>query len=191
MFLKNLRASDLVLTAGLSVIIGLIFMFWAVFVYPVATAIGGPIGYALIYGMWFIGGTIPAYIIRKPGIAFLGEFIGAHVELLTGSPYGVTLVYYGITQGLMAELIFFSFRFHRCDNISLMLAGALPAIPAYLADYFIWSYETLSLQLQIATFVCMLLSGAVIAGLFAKFFIDKIADTGIFDLFPIRNKDGW
>lgn len=184
-FLGGLNAADLVLTAGLAVVIGVWFGFWSAFVYPAATTTLGPIGASFLYGAWFLGGLIPPYIIRKPGVAFLGEFIAAHVELLTGSPYGPLLTYYGATQGLASEIVFALFRYRRWDMPVMLLAGAAPAIPALAMDYFLYSYQTLAIHLQALLWIGYFGSGAVLGGAVAKWVSDAIARTGLLSAFPV------
>lgn len=184
-FFRHLSAADIVLTAGLAVIIGILFGFWAIFVYPVVTTLLGQIGASFFYGVWFLGGIIPAYIIRKPGIAFMGEFIAAHVELLTGSPYGPTLTLYGASQGLACELVFAAFRYQQWNVRALMLAGAAPALPALALDYYLYGYQVLPVPLQILLLVGYLVSGAVLGGLLGKYVSDAVARTGVVDMFPL------
>lgn len=181
----QLSAADLVLTGGLSVIIGILFTFWAAVVYPFATVFLGQIGASFFYGVWFLGGIIPAYIIRKPGVAFLGEFIAAHVELLTGSPYGPLLTYYGASQGLACELVFAAVRYRRWDLKTLMLAGAAPALPAFALDYYLYGYANLAVGLQVALGIAILISGAVLGGALGKFLADVVARTGVVSTFPL------
>ncbi len=181
----RLTAADLVLTAGLAVVIGVWFGFWSAVVYPAATAALGPVGATFLYGAWFLGGLIPPYIIRKPGVAFLGEFIAAHVELLTGSPYGPLLTYYGATQGLACELIFALTRYRRWDLKTMMLAGAAAAVPALAMDTFLYGYLQLALPLQLVLLVGYFGSGAVLGGALAKYVSDAVARTGLLDVFPL------
>ncbi len=187
--LKSLTAADIALTAGLSVIIGVLFTFWSNVVANLAIATG-PLGIPVIYGFWFLGGIIPAYIIRKPGVAFLGEFIAAHVELLTGSQYGVLLTYYGATQGLASEVVFAIFRYHKWDLKTLLLAGITPAIPAYLMDYIQYAYGTLPVILQVGNLVVMGISGAILGGVLGKYTSEAIARTGILLAFPLGKEIG-
>ena len=181
----RLTAADLVLTAGLAVVIGVGFVFWSAVVYAAATAALGPVGATFLYGAWFLGGLIPPYIVRKPGVAFLGEFIAAHVELLTGSPYGPLLTYYGATQGLACELIFALTRYRRWDLKTMMLAGAAAAVPALAMDTFLYGYLQLALPLQLVLLVGYFGSGAVLGGALAKYVSDAVARTGLLDVFPL------
>lgn len=184
-FFKQLTAADIVLTAGLAVIIGIVYGFWSVFVYPVATILLGPIGVSFLYGVWFLGGLIPPYIIRKPGVAFLGAFIAAHVELLTGSPYGPLLTYYGVAQGLACELVFAATRYRKWDLKTMLLAGAAPALPAIAMDYYLYQYLSLALPLQLILWLGYFGSGAILGGAVGKYVADTVARTGVLDVFPL------
>jgi energy-coupling factor transport system substrate-specific component len=180
-----LAAGDIVLTAGLAVIIGLAFSFWSIIVYPIGTTLLGPIGVSFLYGVWFLGGLIPAYIIRKPGVAFLGEFIASHVELLTGSPYGPLLTYYAVTQGLATELVFAALRYRRWDLKVMLLAGAAPGLPAIAMDYYLYQYYVLAPPLQLVLWLGYFGSGAVLGGALGKYVADAVARTGVLSMFPL------
>jgi energy-coupling factor transport system substrate-specific component len=181
----DLTAGDIVLTAGLAVIIGLVFSFWSIIVYPIGTTLLGPIGVSFLYGVWFLGGLIPAYIIRKPGVAFLGEFIASHVELLTGSPYGPLLTYYAVSQGLATELIFAAMRYRKWDLKVMLLAGAAPGLPAIAMDYYLYQYYILAPPLQLVLWLGYFGSGAVLGGALGKYVADSVARTGVLGMFPL------
>jgi energy-coupling factor transport system substrate-specific component len=184
-FFRELTAADIVLTAGLAVVIGILFTFWSTVVYPAGTTLLGPVFVSFLYGVWFLGGIIPPYIIRKPGVAFLGEFIAAHVELLTGSPYGVLLTYYGAAQGLACELVFWATGYRRWDLKTMLLAGAAAAIPALAMDYYLYKYLSLSIPLQLVLWLGYFGSGAVLGGGLGKYVADAVARTGLLYVFPL------
>lgn len=181
----QLTAADIVLTAGLAMVIGILFGFWSTFVYPTVTTLLGPIGASFLYGVWFLGGIIPPYIIRKPGVAFLGEFIAAHVELLTGSPYGPLLTYFGVTQGLACELVFAAARYRKWDLKTMLLAGAAPALPALAMDYYLYQYLGLTVPLQVLLWLGYVGSGIVLGGALGKYISDAVARTGVLAVFPL------
>lgn len=173
---------DVVGIAGFSVVAGIIFMIGSHIGYPVLTAIFGPIGVATIYGVWFIGATLTGYIIRKPGAALLGEIIGAHLELLTGSPYSIFLIYYGLGQGIMSELVFAITKYKNWDYRIMALAGAAPALAAFPIDYYIvpqYEYVLIpSVEVQLLLFVTYLISGAVLGGILVKWMVDRAVNAG-------------
>lgn len=184
----SLTAVDIALTAGLSVMIGLLFTVWSNYVGPAVDFLG-PFGTPVIYGFWFLGGVIPAYIIRKPGVAFLGELIAANISILTGSHYGWPTVLYGATQGMASEIAFMLFVYKRWDVLAVGLSGALAAIPATLLDTYMYgSYLDLPIWMRLIAFVITFISGAVFALFFGKWVGDKLASIGILNNFRISIK---
>lgn len=177
---------DIVLVAGLAVVSGIIFAITSDVLATPVYVIGGHYGIALIYGLWFIGGTLTGYVVRKPGAAFLGETIGAIIELLALSPYSILLYYYGPAQGIMSELAFYIFRYKKWDYASMFLAGALPAITAYPFDVTVSPFYPEAVHYTLIThielFIGYLLSGAILGGLLVKFIVDTAVKAGAIKL---------
>jgi energy-coupling factor transport system substrate-specific component len=175
-------ARDVVLIAGLSVVSGIIFAITSDVLATPVYAIGGHYGIAVIYGLWFVGGTLTGYVVRKPGAAFLGETIGAVIELLALSPYSILLYYYGPAQGIMSELAFAIFRYKKWDYSVMFLAGALPAIAAYPFDVTVSPFYPEAVHYSLVThttlFLGYLLSGAILGGVLIKIIIDRAVKAG-------------
>ncbi len=179
-------ARDIVLVAGLSVVSGIIFAITSDVLATPVYVIGGHYGIAIIYGLWFIGGTLTGYVVRKPWAAFLGESIGAVIELLALSPYSVLLYYYGPAQGIMSELAFRIFRYKRWDYAAMFLAGALPAIAAYPFDVIVSPFYPEAVHYNLVThatlFAGYLLSGGILGGVLVKFIVDTAVKAGAIKL---------
>lgn len=179
-----LTIKEMVGLASFSVISGVIFAALSHLVAPLATLVAGHIGVAMIYGIWFIGGTLPAYIIRKKGIAFLGETIASIVELLLVSPYSILLYYYGPAQGIMSELAFWTGRYRRWGYKTMILAGMLPVIAAYPFDCLVSPFYPACrdpgypLILHLTIILIMLASGAIFSGVLVKAVVDKLVKAG-------------
>lgn len=173
---------DIALIAGFSVISGIIFAVVSDILAPIIQTLGGHYGIAAIYGFWFIGGTMTGYVVRKPGAAFLGETIGAIIELLMLSPYSVLLYYYGPAQGIMSELAFFIFGYRNWGYLAMALAGALPAIAAYPFDATVSPFypEALyyTLTMHVTLFIGYVVSGIVLGGFLVKFIVDLAIKSG-------------
>jgi len=186
-----LTIKEMVGLASLSVVSGVIFAILSHLVAPVVTLIAGHIGIGMIYGVWFIGGTLPAYVIRKKGIAFLGETIGSIVELLLVSPYSILLYYYGPAQGLMSELAFWIGRYKSWGWRTVMLAGMLPVIAAYPFDCLVSPFYPACrdpgypLHIHLTIILTMLVSGAVFAGIVVKLIVDRLVAAGAFRGWPV------
>ncbi len=139
----------------------------------------GHLGIAAIYGFWFIGGTLVGYVVRRPGAAFLGETLGAVVELLMLSQYSWMLFYYGLAQGAMSELAFALRRYRNWGYGTMALAGALPVIAAYPWDCLVSPFYPACRdpgyppELHIAIILTMAASGIIIAGLLVKYVVDR------------------
>jgi len=189
-------ALDVSALAGVAVISGAIFLIASNYIYvplagltPVYPFMS--VAWPIIYGFWFIGGTAAAYIIRKPGAAFFGEFLGALVEMVLGSFFGISVIIWGILQAISSEIGFAIWRYKRWDYVSMSVAGFLPGLPINIPGWFL--YPTLYISVieyggygALAAFILLhSISGLIIAGILTKFFIDRIARTGIFDLFEI------
>ena len=89
MFKWNLR--EIVVMSALAVVFAIVYLLFFQ-VGSVMVGLMGPIGYEPIFGIWFIVSIITAYIIRKPGAAFLSETIAAFVEVLIGNVNGPRLI---------------------------------------------------------------------------------------------------
>jgi len=179
---------DIARIAGFSVVSGIIFAIWSHAAVDVVYAIGGHPGIGAIYGMWFIGGTLVGYIVRKPGAAFIGETIGSIIELLLISPYSVLLYYYGPAQGIMSELAFALRRYKKWDYPTMILAGVLPVIAAYPFDCLVSPFYPACrspgypLELHITIIASMAISGAIFAGILVKAAVDAAVKTGAIKL---------
>lgn len=139
----------------------------------------GPIGYEPIFGIWFIVSIISAYIVRKPGAAFLSETIAAFIEVLIGNVNGPRLILSGMIQGLGAELVFAATGWKRYSVWVLMAAGMGSSVFSFAWGYFLSGFQALSLQYVLWMFIIRLVSGALLAGLLGKYISDALAKTGV------------
>ncbi|MCA1950124.1 MAG: ECF transporter S component [Treponema sp.] len=135
------KLNEVVVLAVLSIAIGVLFWAWT-FIAALAkplSAIG--LDY-LLAGVWFIGGTLVAFIIRRPGAALLGEVLAAILEGFI-TQWGITAAIWGLVQGLGAEAVFAATRYKKW-NLPVMLAAALgSSIFSYILDFFYSQYWTL------------------------------------------------
>ncbi|MFL6556187.1 MAG: ECF transporter S component, partial [Bacillus sp. (in: firmicutes)] len=93
--MKTWKMKEVVLTVTLAVACGVIYLGWSTLWIPIS-ALVGPVGSGFMFGIWVIASPIVAYIIRKPGAAFIGEVAAAAVELLTGSHFGLAALLVGV-----------------------------------------------------------------------------------------------
>lgn len=176
MFKWNLR--EIVVMSALSVVFAIVYLLFFQ-VGNVFTGLVGPIGYEPIFGIWFIVSIIAAYIIRKPGAAFLAETIAAFVEVLIGNVNGPRLIIAGMIQGLGAEVVFAATGWKRYSVWILMAAGMGSSIFSFAWGYYLSGFAALSPTYVFWMFVIRLASGALIAGLLGKYISDTLAKTGV------------
>ncbi|MBX9599042.1 MAG: ECF transporter S component [Burkholderiales bacterium] len=138
----------------------------------------------LLEGVWQMGGIFFAYIIRKPGSAFLGAVIAAAVEGLI-SQWGFSALLSGICQGLPVELLFLATAYKVWNKFNCALAGTLSALGGYSITYFWYGYGSFSLNFNLINLGCNLVSGAIFGGLFARYLANRLAASGVLNQFRI------
>lgn len=182
--MRNWRFKEIVVMSALAVVFGVVYLAFLP-VGKVLVGFFGPIGYDLIFGIWFIVSIIAAYIIRKPGAAFMAETIAAMVEVLLGSVAGPMLIISGMIQGLGAESAFALTRWKKYSTWVLMASGVGAAIFSFGYGYFVSGYAALSTPYVIGMLVTRMISGALIAGLLGKALSDGLAQTGVLSSYAL------
>jgi energy-coupling factor transport system permease protein len=131
---KGLKLTDILVTIVISIGFGILYKIWGPLYYAVK-----PLGLhldQLIYGMWFIAAAVAFLIIRKPGIALLAEIAASSGEFLMGSEFGLEVLFYGLVQGLFAELVLMAFRYKRFDLLVVSIAGISSCIGSLILDFY-------------------------------------------------------
>ncbi|MFC3848718.1 ECF transporter S component [Corynebacterium hansenii] len=182
---RGWRVIDIVTAAVLGVAVGLIFVVWNVVGgawFTAADALTPGLG-GLVVGPWLLGGVIGGLVIRKPGAALFVEVIAATVSALIGNQWGISTLYSGLAQGLGAELIFLLFAYRRFTAPVAVLAGAAAGAGAFLLELFTSGNLARTWQFNSIYLVCLLVSGAVLAGLVGWALVRALAGTGALDRF--------
>ncbi|SHH27195.1 ECF transporter S component [Virgibacillus chiguensis] len=182
--MTNWRLKEIIVMAVLSVVFGIVYLAFLP-VGKLLVSFMGPIGYDFIFGIWFIVSIIAAYILRKPGAAFLSETIAATVEMLLGNAMGPIIIITGMIQGLGAEAAFAATRYKRYSLWVLMLAGVGAAIFSFVWGYFRGGYAALSTPYVISMLIVRIISGAIISGVLGKAISDALAKTGVLSSFAL------
>lgn len=125
---------DILVLGVIAAIYGVLFYIWWD-VYYAVKAVGGPVAARLVtYGLWFMPAPLAASLIRKPGSAVLGEVLPALLESIIPTPGGLTNLIYGVAQGVFSEASYAGFLYKKYGLLQAILAGALPALPAFALD---------------------------------------------------------
>lgn len=157
---RRFTALDLTYLGVVAAVSGVIFaLTWNV--YFLGSAIGGPIAARIIsYGLWFIGAPLAATLIRKPGTAFLGEFLGALVETLIPTYGAFTNLIYGFAQGLASEVAYALFRYRRFGILQASLAGAFAGPPCVALDALLFG-DIYPAEVMVLITIAAVISGAI------------------------------
>jgi energy-coupling factor transport system permease protein len=182
--LEKWKLREVIVLSVLSVVFAVVYLLFLQ-LGNVLFGMFGLIGYDLIFGIWFIVSIIAAYIIRKPGAAFLSETIAATIEVMIGNAVGPRLIVSGMIQGLGAEMVFASTKWKNYSTWVLILAGMGSSVFSFVWGYFISGFATLSPSYVTAMFFVRLVSGALLAGLLGKYLGDGLARTGALNSFPL------
>jgi energy-coupling factor transport system substrate-specific component len=158
-----------------SIVIGLVFYVWDLAVQLLVRVIGD-VAAGLFYGVWYWGGLLLAYAIRKPGAAWLGELGAALVEFGLGTPLGLLVLVLGFVQGLAMEVVFAWVRYNYWGLIAMLVAGALAGV----ADFAVTLVAPpLQIGLRsggviIAMLCTIVVSGAILGGVVSKVLGDRL-----------------
>jgi energy-coupling factor transport system substrate-specific component len=131
-----------------------------------------------MYGVWLLPGVLGALVIRKPGAAVFTELVAAIVSALLGNQWGVTVVYYGLLEGIAPELVFLATRYRRWGLPTALLAGAAAGMAAVLLDLVYW-YPDWAPSWMMAYGALVVTSAAVVAGLGGWLLVKALARTGV------------
>lgn len=182
---KKWRTLDIVTVAVLAVVSGVVFWAWnQVWTLTGPAFAAFPPAQALLYGVWLVPGVLGMLVVRRPGASLATAFLAAAVSWLLGAWWGLSVLWYGILQGLAPELVFAAGRYRRFGRSVSALAGAAAgAVPGILDPVF-W-YPDWSAGWKAAYLGICIASSALIAGLGSHALAGRLARTGVLDSFPL------
>ena len=183
--MQRWRTLDIVTVAVLAVVSGVVFWAWNL----VWTATGPiftvfPPAQALLYGVWLVPGVLGMRIIQRPGAALATAFLAAMVSAMMGATWGLSVLWYGVLQGLAPEAVFALGGYRRFGRISCFAAGAAVGVVPGVLDLWFW-YPQWSPVWKLVWIATCVVSGAVIAGLGGHALSGRLAQTGVLDAFPL------
>lgn len=189
---KTLNIREVILTVIIAILCGVLYRLWTP-IYDFADLLTGFSG-QFVYGFWFIASIIAAYIIRKPGVAFLAEMAASSGELLTGSSYGLTTLLSGALQGLGAEAVLMAVRYRRWDLPVLMGMSVAATAGSFIVDYAFWGYAEKTAFVQTMSIILRTVGSLFVCGWLGKLIVDLVAKTGVLNSYAIitsKKKPEW
>lgn len=179
------KLRDVVLMAILSVICGVVYTGWDLAT-KVPLQVWHPVLQAVLNGVWWLAAGLIPYIIRRPGAAFIAEFVSAIVEMLINiGGYSIYGVESGLLQGFGAEIAFAIFAWRRYNYGVMSLAGALAGLGYCVQYYFQYGGNSLPVNELLAYIAVTMASGAVLGGWLPKWIGDALKRTGVLRNFAI------
>jgi energy-coupling factor transport system substrate-specific component len=143
------RTRDILVTAMIGVVFGVVFWAWNLvwgIVAPITLAVP-PLYAFLLYGVWLVPAVLAPLVVRKPGAAVFAEMVAAGVSALMGSPWGPDVLLSGFVQGAAAELVFAITLYRRWSLPVLAVAAIASAAAAWIHDWVLY-YPDADLVLQ-------------------------------------------
>ncbi len=180
---------DVIMMASLGLVFAIVYL--AVFNVGMALAAAlATTGFAdfafdVIYGVWFMAGTLGAYIIRKKGVGLITELLASVIELLFGNAGGLAVVITGLIQGAGTEAGFALFRWKKWNFASMSLAGILSGIFIYIYELFYLQYYMLTPMMHVGHLVIRSISAVVFSALLCILIGDGLAKTGVMKNYAI------
>ncbi|MHB1584366.1 MAG: ECF transporter S component [Acidimicrobiales bacterium] len=186
---RRLRASrwrtvDIIVASVIAVAGGVVFWAWDQLWNTTSVAFAAfPPAHAVIYGVWLAPGVLGALIIRKPGAALYTELVASIVEALLGSSWGLSVVAYGVAQGLAPELVFAAFAYRVWRLPVSVVAGAVAGAAAAVLDL-VYYYGAWHAGWKASYVALVMASSAVVAGFGGAMLVRALARTGVLQPFP-------
>ena len=158
---RRWRTIDIVTVAVLAVVSGVVFWAWNLVWTATGPAFSAfPPAQALLYGVWLVPGVLGMLVVRRPGAALATAFLAAAVSWLLGAWWGLSVLWYGVLQGLAPELVFASLRYRSFGRTTSIAAGAAAgAVPGVLDPIF-WYPEWTRGWTLVYLLACMASSAA-------------------------------
>jgi energy-coupling factor transport system substrate-specific component len=171
------RVVDIVVASVLGVAGGLVFSVWNVGSKPLRDGMVPPTS-AIIVGVWLFPAVLGALIVRRPGAAVYTELVAAVLSALVGNEWGFATVWYGLVEGLGAEVVFALLLYRRYGLPTALLAGAGAGVAVGVMDSLIYYPEALGTGGKLAYVGISIVSGVIIAGLGSWALTKALAKTG-------------
>lgn len=176
------RTVDIVVASTIAVAFGVIFWAWT----QLYVAAGAAIAYqplvCVIYGVYLMPAVLGPWIVRKPGAAIYCETLAAIVSALIGSAWG-TVVWQGLLQGILAELVFLAFVYRVWRTPVAVLAAAAAGLAAGVSDQFVYWPGVNFFTFRVQYVAITILSSIVVAGFGTVWLTKALAATGVLDRF--------
>ncbi|KID41949.1 ECF transporter S component [Fructilactobacillus fructivorans] len=166
--LREWHLKDIILVTLIGAFCGVIF--WGTsFLYNLLAAALTPFGLQpfaneATFGLYTLAGPLAAFIIRLPFSATLGEFLGAFVEMILGSQWGVADLLSGLIQGLSSELGFAVLGYKHYDWLGIISTTITTTVITFAWDMIKSGYANYHIGFLLLLFLTRLVSVFLFSG---------------------------
>lgn len=174
---NGLTLTDILITVVIALVFAVIYSLWDG-IYTILQPFGLHLN-ELVYGMWFIAAIVAYLVIRKPGVALIAEFAAASGETIVLLQFDISLIMYGLIQGLACELIFMFFKYKSTSLMVAALAGIAAALSTLPLDWYYGYLGMLETWNLVLMFSFRILSGALVAGWLGHLLYKALKETGV------------
>lgn len=179
----NWKLKDILMVAIVGVLFSFLFLaadYVGAALTAALTPIGyGPLGYQLIYGMWFMAATFAAYIIQKAGVGVVAEMLAAVIEVMMGGMFGPMTLVNGFIQGFGCELGFIAFKYKKWNLTSMILGSVICAWISFISEIFFYGYLEYGAAMMVIMLIVRTISSILFTGVIAKLLADGLAKAGV------------
>ena len=173
------RTVDIVVASAIAVAFGVVFWAWGNLWNTTAAAFTAfPPAQGFMYGMWLMPAVLGALVIRKRGAAIYTELVAALVSALLGTPWGLSVIAYGLVEGAAAEIVFAFTLYRSWRLLTALAAGAVAGFAAALLDLAFY-YADWAGEWQLTYAALLGASSLVIAGGGSWLLVRALARTGV------------
>jgi len=185
---NKVSLKEIVVLAMISVLMGVVFT-GLDSIYEPLTALAGPFGGAIIYGIYLISALLSMYIVRKPGAGLIGSLFTGVVNLLMGSPYGIHIIVASALQGIGVEIPVFFGKYKKFNMLNMSIGAVLAMILVTIRDYFVFGFGLYG-NLIPAIFLVRTISSIVFGAGLTIVIGKALLSTGVLNGFKIADKIG-
>lgn len=182
------RTVDLVAIAVLGSAFGVIYWAWnQVWVLTTPIFIAFPPAHALLYGVWMLPQVIAMLIVRRPGAALFASMAAVIVSTLLGNAFGLTMLFYGIAQGLAVEVVFSATRYRHFGWPLAGLGTALACAAGTTLDTVLY-YPFWTSDWKLIYIACGVVGGFILGSIVAPVVVSRLTKAGALNDFAVSSQ---
>lgn len=177
------KTQDLLVTAVISLICGIVFIGLSYIYLLAISALTPAIAGALLGSIFILPGLLTTYIVRRPGVALISQILAGLVQVLFDPTGWIQLVIY-LVNGLLCELPFFVTRYRNYRLHVFIAAGILVNLTFLVLGSIGFGLANIMPQVFVIAALLSVGTGILVAWL-ARLFGNAIAQTGVLSRYAV------